>query len=142
MTPRARIVKRYSNRKLYDTESKKYVTLEEIAALVKDGADIKVLDNATNEDLTNVTLSQILLEKEKQHKNSLPKSFLTGVLQSGARLRDAVLTKADQLFGTRFEDALRHLRVPTRGEFATLEKRLAELEAKIDALAKKPRRKS
>jgi polyhydroxyalkanoate synthesis repressor PhaR len=136
-----RIIKRYSNRKLYDTESKRYVTLEEVAALVKGGTDVKVLDNATSEDLTNVTLSQILLEKEKAHKNSLPRSFLTGVLQSGARLRDSIIAKADAVLGDRVEDALRGLRVPTRSDFAQLEKRVAELEAKIGALASKKRRK-
>ena len=136
-----RTIKRYSNRKLYDTETKKYVTLEEVALLVKGGTDVKVLDNATSEDLTNVTLSQILLEKEKQHKNSLPRSFFTGVLQSGARLRDSILAKADAVLGDRVEDALRGLRVPTRSDFAALEKRVAELEAKIDSLASKKKRR-
>ncbi len=132
-----RIIKRYSNRKLYDTESKKYVTLEQVAALVKGGQDLKVLDNVSSEDLTNVTLSQILVEKEKAHKNSLPKTLLTGILQSGARLRDAVLARADAVFGDRVEDAMRHLRVPTRTEFAALEKRVAGLEAKLG----RPRRR-
>jgi polyhydroxyalkanoate synthesis repressor PhaR len=132
-----RIIKRYSNRKLYDTESKRYVTLEEVSALVKGGQDVRVLDNATSEDLTNVTLSQILLEKEKQHKNSLPRSFLTGVLQSGARLRDSILARADAVLGDRVEEALRGLRVPTRGDLAALEKRVADLEAKIDSIGKK-----
>jgi polyhydroxyalkanoate synthesis repressor PhaR len=71
----ARIIKRYSNRKLYDTEDKRYITLEQIQQLVKDGQDIKVVENQTGEDLTTVTLSQILLEQEKRKEGKLPKSF-------------------------------------------------------------------
>jgi polyhydroxyalkanoate synthesis repressor PhaR len=134
-----RTVKRYANRKLYDTESKSYVTLDQIAGWVKASQDIRVVDSATNEDITNVTLSQILLEKEKQHKNSLPRSFFTGVLQQGARIRDTLLAKADSVLGDRVEEAMRHLRVPTRTDLAAIEKRVAELEAKIATLGKKPR---
>ncbi len=70
-----RIIKRYSNRKLYDTEDKRYITLEQIQQLVQDGQDIKVVENQTGEDLTTVTLSQILLEQEKRKEGKLPKSF-------------------------------------------------------------------
>jgi polyhydroxyalkanoate synthesis repressor PhaR len=76
-----RTIKRYSNRKLYDTEDKRYITLEQIAALVRENQDIKVVDNQTGEDLTTVTLSQILLEQEKRKETSLPKSFFTNLIQ-------------------------------------------------------------
>ncbi|MBI3726346.1 polyhydroxyalkanoate synthesis regulator DNA-binding domain-containing protein, partial [bacterium] len=79
-----RTIKRYSNRKLYDTEDKRYITLEQIAALVRDHHDIKVVDNQTGEDLTTVTLSQILLEQEKRKETSLPKSFFMGLIQRSA----------------------------------------------------------
>ena len=76
-----RIIKRYSNRKLYDTEDKRYITLEQIAQLVRDGQDIKVVENQTGEDLTNVTLSQILLEQEKRKEGNLPKVFFMNLIQ-------------------------------------------------------------
>lgn len=76
-----RIIKRYSNRKLYDTEDKRYITLEQIAQLVRDGQDIKVVENQTGEDLTNVTLSQILLEQEKRKEGKLPKVFFMNLIQ-------------------------------------------------------------
>jgi polyhydroxyalkanoate synthesis repressor PhaR len=76
-----RTIKRYSNRKLYDTEDKRYITLEQIAVLVRENQDIKVVDNQTGEDLTTVTLSQILLEQEKRKETSLPKSFFTNLIQ-------------------------------------------------------------
>lgn len=79
-----RTIKRYSNRKLYDTEDKRYITLEQIAALIRDGHDIKVIDNQNGEDLTTVTLSQILLEQEKRKETSLPKSFFMNLIQRSA----------------------------------------------------------
>jgi polyhydroxyalkanoate synthesis repressor PhaR len=75
-----RIIKRYSNRKLYDTEDKRYITLEQIQQLVQDGQDIKVVENQTGEDLTTVTLSQILLEQEKRKEGKLPKSFFVDLV--------------------------------------------------------------
>ncbi|HZZ83085.1 MAG TPA: polyhydroxyalkanoate synthesis regulator DNA-binding domain-containing protein [Anaeromyxobacteraceae bacterium] len=61
-----KIIKRYTNRKLYDTVESRYVTLDEIAGMVKAGAEVRVLDNRTKEDLTSVTLAQIIFEEEKK----------------------------------------------------------------------------
>jgi polyhydroxyalkanoate synthesis repressor PhaR len=64
---KARIIKRYGNRKLYDTEGSRYVTLDEIARLIRSGEDVQIIDNQTKEDLTTVTLTQIILEEEKKN---------------------------------------------------------------------------
>jgi polyhydroxyalkanoate synthesis repressor PhaR len=61
-----KVIKRYTNRKLYDTVESRYVTLDEIAEMVKAGQEVKVLDNRTKEDLTSVTLAQIIFEEEKK----------------------------------------------------------------------------
>src|SRR5512139_1588870 len=61
-----KVIKRYTNRKLYDTVESRYVTLEEIAAMIKAGAEVKIVDNRTKEDLTSVTLAQIIFEEEKK----------------------------------------------------------------------------
>ena len=61
-----KIIKRYTNRKLYDTEESRYVTLDEIAQMVKGGAEVQIIDNRTKEDLTSVTLAQIIFEEEKK----------------------------------------------------------------------------
>jgi polyhydroxyalkanoate synthesis repressor PhaR len=61
-----KIIKRYTNRKLYDTVESRYVTLDEIAEMIKAGQEVKVLDNRTKEDLTSVTLAQIIFEEEKK----------------------------------------------------------------------------
>jgi polyhydroxyalkanoate synthesis repressor PhaR len=68
-TPAARepkVIKRYTNRKLYDTVESRYVTLDEIAEMIKAGAEVKIIDNRTKEDLTSVTLAQIIFEEEKK----------------------------------------------------------------------------
>ena len=61
-----KIIKRYTNRKLYDTVESRYVTLDEIAVMVKAGTEVKILDNRSKEDLTSVTLAQIIFEEEKK----------------------------------------------------------------------------
>lgn len=77
-----RIIKRYQNRKLYDTDASSYVTLDDIAALIRAGEDIQIIDNRTQDDLTGVTLTQIIFEQEKK-KKSLPLSTLRNIIQSG-----------------------------------------------------------
>jgi len=58
----AYVIKRYSNRKLYDTQESRYVTLEELEELIRAGKEISVVDVSTGEDLTSVNLAQIILE--------------------------------------------------------------------------------
>src|SRR5262249_5584890 len=68
----AYVVKRYSNRKLYDTQESRYVTLDEIEEMIRAGKEIAVVDAASGEDLTSVTLTQIILEAERSHRGNLP----------------------------------------------------------------------
>ena len=75
-----KIVKRYANRKLYDTERSCYVTLEDIAVMIKAGDEVQVVDNKTGEDLTSVTLAQIIFESEKK-RNVMPLALLRGLIQ-------------------------------------------------------------
>ena len=63
-----KLIKRYSNRKLYDTERSSYVTLEEISQMVRDGSELRIVDNKSGEDITSVTLAQIVFEQEKKDK--------------------------------------------------------------------------
>lgn len=78
-----RLIKRYPNRKLYDTKDKRYVTLNDIARLIRDGEEVQVSDHTTGEDLTALTLTQIIVEQEKRHAGFLPRSVLTGLVQAG-----------------------------------------------------------
>ncbi len=77
------VIKRYPNRKLYDTDTKRYITLNEIASLIREGQEVVVVDHATDEDLTAVVLTQIIFEQEKQQKGFLPKSVLTNLVRAG-----------------------------------------------------------
>lgn len=81
------VIKRYPNRKLYDTEAKQYITLEGIADLIRAGQEVQVIDNVTGEDLTTLTLTQIIFEQEKREGGFLPRSVLASLIQaSGDRL--------------------------------------------------------
>ena len=104
----AKIIKRYANRKLYDTEQSAYVTLDEIKEMVRQGEDVQIIDNATKEDLTNPTLAQIIFEQEKGQKRILPLSALRAIIQSSedfvhrlqspvVQIRDEVKRRADVL---------------------------------------------
>jgi len=85
-----RVVKRYSNRKLYDTVESRYVTLPQIAEYVRQGEDVRIIDNTTKEDLTRMTLAQILYEEERK-QSRLPLGALKELLHSSSeRILSAV----------------------------------------------------
>lgn len=101
-----RLIKRYTNRKLYDTVSSTYVTLEDVEGMVRDGQELQIVDNATGEDITGATLAHIVLEQQKLNP-SFPLSALRGIIQSGeeffARLQWPV-TQFRQEFRRRAEE--------------------------------------
>src|SRR5688572_17913227 len=77
-----RLVKRYANRKLYDTQRSRYVTLEQIAEMIRAGEDVKIVDNNSKDDLTAITLAQIIFEEEKK-RSFMPLSTLRNIIQTG-----------------------------------------------------------
>jgi len=77
------LIKKYSNRKLYDQSHSRYVTLDEIASLVREGHEVKVVDATSGEDLTGVTLAQVILENERAHKTAFPAAFLHQLIKHG-----------------------------------------------------------
>jgi polyhydroxyalkanoate synthesis repressor PhaR len=79
----ARIIKRYANRKLYDTQHSRYVTLDQISEMIRAGDDVKIVDNKTKEDLTSVTLAQIIFEEEKKQRSFLPLTAMRNIIQNG-----------------------------------------------------------
>jgi len=70
------VVKKYANRRLYNTATSSYVTLDDLARLIKDGGDFVAYDAKTNEDITRQVLTQIIVEQEQKGQNLLPISFL------------------------------------------------------------------
>lgn len=89
-----RIIKRYTNRRLYDTVTSCYITLDEVRGLVLKQVNFKIVDNSTNEDLTNYVLLQIISEQETGH---LP-MFTTDILKSIIRFYGNPLQKTMSQF--------------------------------------------
>ena len=117
-----RVIKRYANRKLYDTRDSRYVTLSEIEVLVRGGEDVRIIDNGTKEDLTSVTLAQVLLEQEKKGGRLLPSA-----------LRDLIHARGEKIIASIREGAVGKLirraepaEPAAAGPAATPAKRVAE----------------
>ena len=96
-------IKRYTNRKLYDVDARRYITLEEIRQLVRSGEEVQVVDYATGADLTTATLVQVLFDEQKRDSNFPPLSLLTHLVNRGMRSWKNVLPDP----GLGFEDELR-----------------------------------
>jgi polyhydroxyalkanoate synthesis repressor PhaR len=112
-----RHIKKYANRKFYDTEDKRYVSLSGIASLVRAGEDVQVLDNQTGDDITGLVLSQILREQEKQ-TGLLPHALLTALIRRGT-------------------GGLEHLRGSLYSSFRALKTLEDDLDQRIETLAEK-----
>ena len=78
-----KIIKRYQNRKLYDTQQSCYVTLEDIAKMIRANEEVMVIDNKTKRDITAATLTQIIFEAEKKASEYAPLSTLREIIQHG-----------------------------------------------------------
>lgn len=130
-----RVIKRYGNRKLYDVEASAYVSLEDIAALIRGGETVEVLDNVTGEDITAQTLTQVVLEEGKRGKSILPTDLLHDLLRRG---RGAIDTSVEQIrhsAGELVQGSLgrltRVLQGPQTHELHQLREQLAELETTL-----------
>jgi polyhydroxyalkanoate synthesis repressor PhaR len=84
------IIKRYPNRKLYNTAASQYITLEEIAELLQGGKDVSVIDSVTGEDLTGQVLSQVIAGQEKRRGGHIPGPVLAGLVQAGDATLDVM----------------------------------------------------
>jgi polyhydroxyalkanoate synthesis repressor PhaR len=87
------VIKRYSNRKLYNTDENKYINLEAIAKMIRNGEDVQVVDNVTGEDLTALTLTQIIMEREKKEGDFVPRSILAELIQAGGESLNVIREK-------------------------------------------------
>jgi polyhydroxyalkanoate synthesis repressor PhaR len=94
-----KVIKRYTNRKLYDTVESRYVTLDEIAQMVKAGTEVQVLDNRTKEDLTSVTLAQIIFEEEKKTSKMSLRTLKDLIRHGGERAAQIVEDTQAELRG-------------------------------------------
>jgi polyhydroxyalkanoate synthesis repressor PhaR len=80
------VIKKYANRRLYDTSASRYVNLEDIAALVRNGKDVQIVDAKTGEDVTRVTLTQVIVEDAKDQPTGLPVELLRQLIVASDRV--------------------------------------------------------
>jgi polyhydroxyalkanoate synthesis repressor PhaR len=154
--PERHLIKKYANRKLYDTGTSRYITLEGIAELVRNGHEIKVVDRDNGHDLTQLTLSQIVLSQEKHGPTSLVDVGGEVIHDRGQALLDYVRKtlnvpsdlktqmerrredleeRADEAI----EGALRRLRIPSHTDIDRINERLDRISAQLKKLgAKEP----
>src|SRR5512145_1243452 len=92
-----RVIKRYANRKLYDTQRSRYVTLDQISEMIREGEDVRIVDNNSKEDLTSVTLAQIIFEGEKKQRSFLPLQAMRSIIASGGERIEELAAKARKI---------------------------------------------
>jgi polyhydroxyalkanoate synthesis repressor PhaR len=141
-----KVIKRYTNRKLYDTVESRYVTLDEIAEMIKAGTEVKIIDNRTKDDLTSVTLAQIIFEEEKKtsklsletlrdmirHGGEVAQRLVEGTQEQLRGRVEAVRAAAEQRVqsimasGQRTSDRAKELVQASQDAVALLQKRVDE----------------
>ncbi len=131
----ARIIKRYGNRKLYDTSESRYVTLEEIARYVRSGEDVTVIENETGEDLTALAFAQIILEEERRKSGLLSLPVLRQLIQHGEQALEGIRAQVDRGMGAIGEIGERAGRRVQ--EIVALGERLGTLQQRIDERLKR-----
>lgn len=133
-----RTIKRYGNRKLYDVEASAYISLDEIASLIRRGDTVQVLDNVTGEDITAQTLTQIVLDEGKRGRGMLPTELLHDVLRRGTRVIDSRVEQlkhgVDELVQGSLGRISRALQGPQTQELRQLREQLAQLEDTLGRL--------
>lgn len=95
------VIKKYGNRRLYDTSASRYINLDDIARMVRNGKDVQVLDARTGEDLTRVTLTQIIMEDAREQPTGLPLELLRHLIVATDEVgRDFVMWYLRSAFDT------------------------------------------
>jgi polyhydroxyalkanoate synthesis repressor PhaR len=134
----ARRIKRYDNRKLYDTETSEYVSLSNIAELVRNGETVEVVDNATGQDITAQTLTQIILEEGKSGREVISSDLLHTLLRRSGEVLDSGLdqirTTVDDLMQSSFGRLKRLVQNPRQEELNELRQQLRRLEHRLSIL--------
>lgn len=132
----SRMIKRYENRKLYDTEDRKYVSLDDIAVLVRRGVDVQVVDNMTGDDITTQTLTQVIFEEGKKGRNPLSKDVLHEVIRFGNTIIDGGIQQVRQGLNLLMPNSLNKLFGATNTVEAENLKQLKEKVESLEAIIK------
>jgi polyhydroxyalkanoate synthesis repressor PhaR len=154
------VIKKYANRRLYDTSGSRYVNLEDIAALIRNGTEVQVVDANTGADLTRVTLTQIIVEDAKDTPAGLPLDLLRQLIMASDQVRQEFMKSAFETYykmQNALESGLADVRSAAmtplqavssfvqsaagqkreESEMEELRKRIAELEGRVGGARKK-----
>jgi polyhydroxyalkanoate synthesis repressor PhaR len=166
MKPVQVVIRKYENRRLYDTSGSRYVNLDDIAELIRQGKAVQVVDAKTGEDLTRVTLTQIITEDARDKPSGLPlellrqlivasdqagQEFITWYLKSAfdtyEKVQDAVRNRLSDVQSAIFSPVETMKRIggdgqkpPAESELDGLRRRVAELEARLSKASHQPGR--
>ncbi len=134
----SRVIKRYENRKMYDTEKRTYISLEAIAQLIRDGVDIQVIDNVSGNDITTHTLTQVIFEEGKKGRNPLSNEMLHDVIRWGNSMIGDGIKQVRDGIDNLMPDSLTEIFVKKpKSDVSDLKDRIESLENAIDLLSKK-----
>ncbi len=137
-----RLIKRYESRKLYDTEESKYVSLDQIAEWVREGQQVRVIDNATSDDVTSQTLTQIILEEGRNGRTRIPSEVLHELVRVGERALSSGVEHVQQGVNRMVKASIDRLEPvrQARQEMNRLRSRLEELEESLVGLESRAKR--
>jgi len=128
-----RLIKRYESRKLYDTEESRYVSLDEIANWVRAGQEVKVMDNASSDDVTAQTMTQIILEEGRNGSSKIPTDVLRDLVRFGERALTSGVEHVQESMDKMVRASIDRLGPvrQAREEMTRLRTRLEELEESL-----------
>lgn len=106
------VIKKYENRRLYDTGGSRYVNLEDVAEMVRDGADVQVVDAVTGEDLTRVVLTQIIVDDAKAPGSPFPLDMLRQMVISSGKLSQESMLRYMKTMFEMYQSAYRSFSPP------------------------------
>jgi polyhydroxyalkanoate synthesis repressor PhaR len=106
------VIKKYENRRLYDTENSRYVNLDEVAEMVRDGVDVQVVDAVTGEDLTRVVLTQIIVDSAKSPGSAFPLDMLRQMVMASGQLSQESMLKYMRAMFEVYQNAYRTFSPP------------------------------
>jgi len=128
----SRIIKRYENRKLYDSEAGRYISLQGISELIRSGEDVQVIENTRGEDITEQTLTQIILEEGKKGNNPFSSQLLHEAIRLGEVIDEGVERFKEQVDEWLPDSIQQWWKSESRNEVAQLKERVAHLESLLD----------
>lgn len=128
-------VKRYANRKLYNTSSKSYITLDEIAGRIRSGEIVEVIDNETGKEITNQVLTQVIFEEGKKGITPIPSEVLHDLIRWGNQVIDQGVEQVVQGVDKLVQESIsKWFPISNKNEMEQLEQKVAFLETLIEQL--------